>query len=71
MSKAGSPSSSLDASLAAMKRRRVLVVAAALPILIAAGFVVLNRAAFPKDTTPEGAYARIVIAISEKLNPSE
>jgi hypothetical protein len=48
-----------------MTRKRVLGVAAAVPILIAVGFLMRNRLAFPKDTTPEGAYARIVIAISQ------
>lgn len=42
-----------------------LGIAATVPILIAVGFAVLNRSSFPKDTTPEGAYVRIVLAISE------
>src|SRR4051794_6433758 len=48
-----------------MTRRGKLGLAAAVPIILAIAFVLQNRAAFPKDTTPEGAYARIVIAISE------
>lgn len=48
-----------------MTRTGKLGIAAAVPILLAVGFVMQSRAAFPKDTTPEGAYARIVIAISE------
>jgi hypothetical protein len=50
---------------APMTRKSVLVGSAAVAILVVAGFVVMSRKAFPKDTTPEGAYARIVIAISE------
>jgi hypothetical protein len=48
-----------------MTRRRVLAIGAVVAILVAAGVVLRNRLAFPRDTTPEGAYARIVIAISE------
>jgi len=48
-----------------MTRAVKLAIAAGVPILLAAGFIIQNRAAFPKDTTPEGAYARIVLAISE------
>ncbi len=48
-----------------MTRTVKLTIAAAVPILLAVGFVVQNRTSFPKDTTPEGAYARIVLAISE------
>ena len=48
-----------------MTRRSVLGLVVLVPILAAVGFVVQNRGSFPKDTTPEGAYARIVIAISE------
>ena len=43
----------------------MLGIAAAVAIVLAAGLVLRSRAAFPRDTTPEGAYARIVIAISE------
>jgi len=48
-----------------MTRRTVLGLVALVPILAAVGFVVQNRTSFPKDTTPEGAYVRIVLAISE------
>jgi hypothetical protein len=37
---------------------------AAVPVLLFAGLVLQSRASFPKDTTPEGAYARVVVAIT-------
>jgi hypothetical protein len=48
-----------------MTRRGVLTIAAGVPILAAVGFTVVNRTTFPADTTPEGAYVRVVLAISE------
>src|SRR5678810_886709 len=48
-----------------MSRRGALGIAAAGVVLLVAGYVVVSRASFPSDQTPEGAYARIVIAISE------
>jgi len=47
-----------------MTRTGKVAIAAAVPIILALAFVVQSRASFPKDTTPEGAYARIVLAIS-------
>jgi hypothetical protein len=48
-----------------MTRWGVLAIAAGIPILASAGFAVFNRSTFPPDTKPEGAYVRIVLAISE------
>jgi hypothetical protein len=47
-----------------MTRVTKLSLVAGIPILICLGFVVRSRATFPKDTTPEGAYARIAIAVT-------
>src|SRR5882757_3932718 len=35
------------------------------PVALLAAFVLLSRASFPKETTPEGAYARIAVAIAK------
>jgi hypothetical protein len=48
-----------------MRRALKFSLAVALPILVWLALVTRRRAAFPKDTTPEGAYARIVLAITE------
>jgi len=48
----------------AMTRVVKLSLAAGVFILLCAGLVLRSRASFPKDTTPEGAYARIVVAIT-------
>jgi hypothetical protein len=48
-----------------MKRATKLVLLGSVPAALALAFTVHNRTSFPKDTTPEGAYARIVLAISE------
>ena len=51
-----------------MKRRAKLLILAALGLLACGGFVLHSHLTFPKETTPEGAYARVVIAIT-KGNP--
>src|SRR5678810_849513 len=48
-----------------MSRRGALGIAAAGVVLLVAGYVVVSRASFPSDQTPQGAYARIVLAITE------
>jgi hypothetical protein len=53
-----------------MTRRAKLSIAAGLFLLLYGAFVVYSHLTFPKDTTPEGAYARIVIAIT-KGNPRD
>jgi hypothetical protein len=47
-----------------MNRAGKVSLLAGLPIVLAALFVWRSRATFPKDTTPEGAYARIAVAIT-------
>lgn len=47
-----------------MNRVVKLSLAAGVFILLCAGLVLRSRLSFPKDTTPEGAYARIVVAIT-------
>jgi len=44
----------------------LLVVAAAVVLLAAVGSRAINHRPFPADTTPEGAYLRIVLAVSER-----
>jgi hypothetical protein len=46
-----------------MNRVAKLALVAGIPIALAVAFVVRSRARFPKDTTPEGAYARIAVSI--------
>jgi hypothetical protein len=48
-----------------MRRLLPLSLAAVMPLLVWLALVAGTRTAFPKDTTPEGAYARIVLAITE------
>jgi hypothetical protein len=50
----------------AVRRLPLLVVAAAVVLLSAVGSRAINRRPFPADTTPDGAYLRIVLAISER-----
>ncbi len=50
----------------AMRRGPLLVVAAVIGLLIFAGQHAINHRPFPADTTPEGAYLRIVLAIGER-----
>jgi hypothetical protein len=47
-----------------MNRVVKLSLVAGIPIAICVAFVVRSRAMFPKDTTPEGAYARIALSIA-------
>jgi hypothetical protein len=49
-----------------MRRRPLLVLAAVLAGIIVAGAVVLSRRPFPAETTPEGAYVRIALSITER-----
>jgi hypothetical protein len=49
-----------------VRRLPLLVVAAAIVVLSAVGSRAINHRPFPADTTPEGAYLRIVLAISER-----
>ena len=53
-----------------MSRFRKLALSAAVLSVLVVGFIVYNRLTFPKDTTPEGAYLRIVLAIT-KGNPRD
>jgi hypothetical protein len=47
-----------------MNRIAKLLVVAGIPIVACIAFVVRSRATFPKETTPEGAYARVSVAIT-------
>jgi hypothetical protein len=49
-----------------MRRRTLLVLAAIVTLLVVAGSVAIARRPFPPDTTPEGAYDRIALAIAER-----
>lgn len=49
-----------------MRRRPLLVLAAVVALLIAGGAAVIARRPFPPDTTPEGAYARIALAVARR-----
>jgi len=51
------------------QRAKLSILAACLAALYAA-FIVHSHLTFPKDTTPEGAYARIVLAVT-KGNPRD
>ena len=53
-----------------MRRRTLLVLAAIVTLLVLAGSVAIARRPFPPDTTPEGAYDRIALAIAER-RPSD
>jgi hypothetical protein len=53
-----------------MTRRAKLSIVAGLVLALYGAFVAVSHLTFPKDTTPEGAYARIVIAIT-KGNPRD
>jgi len=48
------------------RRWPVVVLAAAIVLLVWAGSRIINRRPFPPDTTPEGAYARIALAVGER-----
>ena len=49
-----------------MRRRTLLVLAAIVTLLVVGGSVAIARRPFPPDTTPEGAYDRIALAIAER-----
>ena len=49
-----------------VRRWPLLVAAAVVACAIVAGQRVINRRPFPPDTTPEGAYLRIVLAVTER-----
>jgi hypothetical protein len=49
-----------------MTRWPILVLAGAIALLVWAGSRAINHRPFPPDTTPEGAYARIALAIAER-----
>jgi hypothetical protein len=48
-----------------MTRSAKLLFMAGVGLLLSGAFVVVSHRTFPKETTPEGAYARIVIAITK------
>jgi hypothetical protein len=52
--------------LTRMHRRPLLFLAAFVLLLIWAGTCAINHRPFPRDTTPEGAYARIALCIAER-----
>jgi hypothetical protein len=49
-----------------MRRWPVLVLGAVVALLIFAGQRAISRRPFPVDTTPEGAYVRIALAITDR-----
>jgi hypothetical protein len=49
-----------------MRRRPLLVLIAVLGLLVTAGALLVSRQPFPPDTTPEGAYARIALAVAQR-----
>lgn len=49
-----------------MRRWTLLAVALGVSLALWAGAAVVGRRPFPADTTPEGAYARIALAIAER-----
>ena len=49
-----------------MRRSPLLVVTAIVALVTALGARAINRRPFPADTTPEGAYLRIVLAITDR-----
>ena len=49
-----------------MTRWPVLALAGAIALLVWGGSRLINRRPFPPDTTPEGAYARIALAIADR-----
>lgn len=49
-----------------MRRWPIFVAVALVGCLVAAGEHMLNRRPFPPDTTPEGAYLRIAMALNER-----
>jgi hypothetical protein len=49
-----------------MLRRPLLLLAIALTLLVAAGSYAVAHRPFPPQTTPEGAYARIALAVADR-----
>jgi len=49
-----------------MLRRPVLLVVLVLGLLVAAGSHVVGHRPFPPESTPEGAYARIALAVADR-----
>jgi hypothetical protein len=49
-----------------VRRWPLFVVAVVAALLIALGSRAINRRPFPADTTPDGAYVRIVLAVTER-----
>lgn len=49
-----------------MRRRTLLVLTVVVALLVVAGSVAIAKRPFPPDTTPEGAYDRIALAIAER-----
>jgi hypothetical protein len=49
-----------------MRRRPLLLLAGVLVVLLAGASWAVSRRPFPPDTTPEGAYARIALALAER-----
>src|SRR5713101_4566576 len=47
-----------------MKSIAKVALVVGLPVAVLVAFVLRSRAAFPNDTTPEGAYARVAVAIA-------
>jgi len=50
----------------AMRRRTLLAVTGAVVLLLSVGSMAVSRRPFPPDTTPDGAYDRIALAIAER-----
>jgi hypothetical protein len=48
------------------RRRTLLVVTIAVVALVGGGSFLVSHRPFPADTTPEGAYARIALAVAEQ-----
>ena len=49
-----------------VRRWPLLVIAAVIAVVTVLGSHAINRRPFPPDTTPQGAYLRIVLAVSER-----
>ncbi|HEY8088565.1 MAG TPA: hypothetical protein VIF09_11990 [Polyangiaceae bacterium] len=49
-----------------MRRRPLLVLTVVLAVLIGGGIYAVGHRPFPPDTTPEGAYVRIALALAER-----
>jgi hypothetical protein len=49
-----------------VSRRPVLLLAVVLIVVVIAGSRIINRRPFPSDTIPEGAYARVALAVADR-----